>query len=436
MRIFFWRCFDACQGLRTIRKIVEDFFGGATFSLAKGKTMPRVAEQGDNVLAKRITTELVTYHFVRKRSGLPFTDTERKIADEVAEAFRIFFTNRKKGSDIIYFRTILFSSLLDVSILRFLRSNGHRAFWSIQKMLHILKNLSFQKYEGKPATTGFIVYRNQIEEFNVACSMSDCLRHDFNPGIGISANFFKSPSTYLLVNGLGTYYACNINMQATGMIKFMNYGNRDAIERLSMRDTLTLLKKAGEGAFAASITPASELEVLTCPDNIFVWRKGNWSLYDPDIFRNFLSGHLDAKEIESLTATVYSLSKLRLGAIVLIADENVLVSGDLQKGTASGKDTLSKLIISYFKNKTISDLKHSGELISILSSDGMTLFNKEGVLVDAGIIINTCTTPGLVIGGGRTTAATAASLYGKVIKVSEDGPVELYESGKCVYRFG
>jgi hypothetical protein len=66
----------------------------------------------------------------------------------------------------------------------------------------------------------------------------------------------------------------------------------------------------------------------------------------------------------------------------------------------------------------------------------MTLFNKEGVLTDAGIIINTCTTPGLVIGGGRTTAATAASLYGKVIKVSEDGPVELYECGKCVYRFG
>ena len=113
-----------------------------------------------------------------------------------------------------------------------------------------------------------------------------------------------------------------------------------------------------------------------------------------------------------------------------------MVSGDLQKGTAGGKDVLSQLIISFFKNKTISSLKHSGELISILSSDGMSLFNKDGELVDAGIIINTCTTPGLVTGGGRTTAATAASLFGKVIKVSEDGPIELYESGECVYRFG
>lgn len=420
----------------SIRKIVEDFFGGATFTIAKEDVSPREAEHGATALVKRISAELGTYHFVLQRSGLPFTETERKVADEVAAAFHIFYANRRIGGDIFYFRTALLSSLVDVSLSRYLRFNRHRAFWSIQKLLQIMKNLSFQRYEGKPATSGFIVYRNQIEEFNVACSMADCLRHDFNPSIGISVNIFKSPLTYLLVNGLGTYYACNINMQATGMIKFMNYGNRDTIERLSRRDTLSLLSKAGEGAFAVSITPASELEVMSCPDNIFVWRKGNWSLFDPDIFRCFLSGQLDAKETEALIMTVYSLSKLRLGAIVLISDENVLVSGDLQKGTTSGKDSLSQLLISFFRSKTISGLKHSGDLISILSSDGMTLFNKYGELIDAGIIINTCMTPGLVTGGGRTTAATAASLHGKVIKVSEDGPIELYDRGQCVYRFG
>jgi uncharacterized membrane protein (DUF441 family) len=424
------------RAFESIRKILEDFFGGATFTLVREDITPCAAEQGDNYLVKRITTALGTYHFVLQRNGLPFTETEKKIADEVAEAIHILIENRKKSGEIGYFRTALLSSLMDVSVSRYLRFNRHRAFWSIQKLLQILKNLSFQRYEGKPATSGFIVYRNKIEEFNVACGMSDCLRHDFNPGIGISVNFFKSPLAYWLVNGLGTYYACNINMQATGMVKFMNYGNSDAVERLSMRDTLSLINKAGEGAFAVSITPVSELEVMTCPDNIFVWRKGNWSLFDPDIFRSFLSGQLDAKETEALIMTVYSLSKLRLGTIILISDENILVSGDLQKGTAGGKGILSRLIISFFKYKTISSLKISGELISILSSDGMTLFNKDGELIDTGIIINTCTTPGLVTGGGRTTAATAASLYGKVIKVSEDGPIELYERGKCVYRFG
>jgi hypothetical protein len=130
------------------------------------------------------------------------------------------------------------------------------------------------------------------------------------------------------------------------------------------------------------------------------------------------------------------MSKLRLGTIVLVSGDDVLDSADLKKGAVGGKDLLSQLIVSFHRQKTITGLKHSGELISILSSDGMTLFNREGQLVDTGIIINTCSTPELVTGGGRTTAATAASFFGKVIKVSEDGPIELYERGKCVYRFG
>jgi hypothetical protein len=424
------------RAFESVSKIVENFFGGADFCLVRVVATTHNVEPGDNVLVRRINSEQGTYRFILKRAVLPFTATERKMADEIADAFHIFFANRRRDGDIAYFRTALLSSLLDVSVARCLRFNRHRAFWSIQKLMQILKNLSFQKYEGKPATSGFIVYRTDIEEFKVACSMSDCLRHDFDPGIGVSVNFFKSPLAYRIVNGMGTYYVCNINLKATGMIKFLNYTNRDAIDRISLRIPLSLLDKAGEGSFAVSVTPASELEIITLPDNIFVWRKGNWSLYDPDIFQSFLSGHLEAKEIKALTATVYSLSKLRFGAIVLIGDENLLASGDFQKGTAGGKDLLSQSIIGVFKGKTISDLKHSGELISILSSDGLTLFDKDGALVDAGIIINTCTTPGLVTGGGRTTAATAASLYGKVIKVSEDGPVELYEKGICVYRFG
>jgi len=419
----------------SIRNTIEAFFGGATFTLVRGGARLE-PETGDHLLVGKIAAEPTGYHFVLQRSELPFTQTERRVAQELAHAFHILFANGKKDGGIVYFRTALLASLMDVAIYSHLRFNRHRAFWSIQKLLQILRSLSFQRYEGTPATSGFIVYRTQLEKFQVACSMSDCLRYDFNPGIGVSANFFKNPLAYRLVNGLGTFYTCSINLQATGMIKFMNYGNRDAVDRLSHRDTLSLLEKSGEGAFAANVTATSELEVLTCPDTILVWRKGAWRLFDPDIYRVFLSGHLDTKETEALITTVYSLSKLRLGTIVLVTGDDVLTSGDLKKGAVGGKNVLSQLIVSFHRQKAISDLKHSGELISFLSSDGMTVFNRDGKLVDTGIIINTCTTPDLVTGGGRTTAATAASLFGKVIKVSEDGPIELYERGKCVYRFG
>ena len=199
---------------------------------------------------------------------------------------------------------------MDIAICRYLRSDRQRAYLSIQKLLHILKKLSYQMYEGTPATSGFIVYRKQLGKFQEACSISDCLRYDFDPRIGVTADFFKNPLTYRLVNGLGTSYTCNINLQASGMIKFMNYWNRDSVERLSNRDIFTLINKAGYGAFAANVTAASEMEVMTCKDKILVWRKGYWSLFDPDIYRCFLENHLDAKETESLILTVYAMSKL------------------------------------------------------------------------------------------------------------------------------
>jgi hypothetical protein len=81
-------------------------------------------------------------------------------------------------------------------------------------------------------------------------------------------------------------------------------------------------------------------------------------------------------------------------------------------------------------------LKRSGELSRILSSDGLTLFNRKGELLNTGVIIDTSKAHDLVTGGGRTTAANAASHFGRVIKVSEDGPVELYFEGRNIYRFG
>ena len=37
------------------------------------------------------------------------------------------------------------------------------------------------------------------------------------------------------------------------------------------------------------------------------------------------------------------------------------------------------------------------------------------------------------IEGGRTTAAIAASRFGNVLKVSEDGLISFFQSGKCMW---
>lgn len=424
------------QVFETIRTGIESFYGGAVATVVKYDDLNKAEKKGSHAFAKKIRTEMGDYAFLLRRAEIPFTLTERHFGEELASAFQVLYNGFKKNGHAAHYRTALLSSLMDITIAQYLRHEHHRAFWSIQRLIQMLKNLSYQRNEGIPATTGFIVYRKQLQDFRDACSTPEVSWNVFKPNLSISPEFFASPLAYRLVDGMGTYFTSNINMRVTGMIKYDSYGHCDAVDRLYHNTTFSLLKNAGLGAFAVGISVSSELEVLTSPDKLFVWRKGNWSLFDPDVYRHFLSGSMDEQELELLIMTLYALSKIRHGTIVLVCDREKRVLDSLKKGSVGGHDSLSSMLIDQVKDLKVSELKNSGQLVRILSSDGLTVFNEKGELLDTGLIIDTSRTPELITGGGRTTAASAASVLGKVIKVSEDGPIQLYDNGKLVYMFG
>ncbi|WP_243372469.1 hypothetical protein [Geotalea sp. SG265] len=420
----------------TIRSGIEAFYGGAAASIIKYDELARSQGGGRFTFARRIRTEGGDFAFFLRRSDIPFSDAERRFGVELASAFQVLYNGFKRNGHEAHYRTALLSSLMDIAIARYLRNEHHRAFWSIQRLIQLLKNLSYRRNEGVPATTGFVIYRKRLQVFRDACSGLDFSWNVFKPNLSITPEFFATPLTYRLVDGMGTYFTSNINMRVTGMIKFDSYGHCDAVERLYHANTFNLLQRAGRGAFAVDINFSSELEVMICPDKLFVWRRGSWSLFDPDVYKYFFGGSMDERELELLIMTLYSLSKIRHGTLVLVCDREKRFLDSLKKGSVGGHDSLSSMLINQVKDMKVSDLKNSGQLVRILSSDGLTVFNERGELLDTGLIIDTSMTPDLITGGGRTTAASAASLLGKVVKVSEDGPIQLYEKGKLVYMFG
>ena len=167
-----------------------------------------------------------------------------------------------------------------------------------------------------------------------------------------------------------------------------------------------------------------------------VRRKGGWCIFDPDIFRAFLAGVLDVSTADDLLWTAYALSKSRHGTVILIYGDIKKRLATLKKGSVGGDDPVCRTLIDRAKGKKVAELKKSGTLFRILSSDGLTVFNRNGRLLETGFIIDTSHVREIVTGGGRTTAASAASFFGKVIKVSQDGHIELYEEGRMIYRFG
>jgi hypothetical protein len=303
-------------------------------------------------------------------------------------------------------------------------------------LIQLLKNLSYQRYEGKPATTGFIVHRTTQLKIR---SLVRQRQHDIfllQPPQNVTSEFFANPLTYRYIDGSNLFFLANIQMQVTGVVRIGNTAFKSNVEQLTQRELFSIVSRAGDGAFAITVNEASEIEVLTSPAKILIRRKGEWSIFDPDILRSFLADSIEPTSADDLLWTLYALSKSRHGTVVMIHNGGSKQLASLKKGSVGGDDPVGRLLINGVKGRTITELKQAGTLLRLLSADGITVFNRSGKLVETGFIIDTSHAREVVTGGGRTTAASAASFFGRVIKVSQDGPIELYDNGRLIYRFG
>jgi DNA integrity scanning protein DisA with diadenylate cyclase activity len=416
-----------------IRGNISSFLGGAAVDLLSGDA-GIVAD--DTTLSEIIFIEDRPYCFTARREVLSFTRSETAFCRELLTAFSGLFSGFRQEGYAAHFRTALLASIMDITVARSLRGDHRKGFWPIQQLIQLLKNLSYQRYEGKPATTGFIVHRTTPSLLRKLVRERQHKLIPIQPHVDISPDFFCNPLPYRFVAGNNLFFVANIQMQVTGVLRTSPAVMHTDIERLTQREIFSIVRRVGTGAFAVTVNVASEIEVLMSPATLLVRRKGDWTIFDPDIFRSFLAGSIDAESIDELLWTVYALSKDRHGTVILIYDKGPKKLALLKKGSVGGNDPISRFLIGNVQKRTISDLKRTGILLHILSADGMTVFNKSGRLMEAGFIFDTSYAREVVTGGGRTTAASAASYFGKVIKVSQDGPIELYQDGRVVYRFG
>jgi hypothetical protein len=416
-----------------IKGNISSFLGGAEVDLVAGD---REATPEETAIREIIAIEERPYLFTARREALPFTRTEVVFCRELLTAFSALYTGFRQEGYAAHFRTALLASIMDITVARSLRGDHRKAFWPIQQLIQLLKDLSYQRYEGTPATTGFIVHRTTLPEIRKLVRQRQHTMLPLQPAQSISPTFFANPLTYRFIDGTNLFFVANIQMQVTGVIRTAPSATQSDVERLTQREIFSFVRHAGAGAFAVTVNEASEIEVLLSPDKLLVRRKGVWAIFDPDIFRSFLAGSVDAGAIDDLLWTVYALSRMRHGTVILIYSRGARQLADLKKGSVGGEDPIGRLLVNRVKGRAIGDLKQAGALLRILSSDGMTVFNRSGKLLETGFIIDTSHAREVVTGGGRTTAASAASFFGKVIKVSQDGPVELYQDGQQIYRFG
>ena len=76
-------------------------------------------------------------------------------------------------------------------------------------------------------------------------------------------------------------------------------------------------------------------------------------------------------------------------------------------------------------------------LENIARIDGAVVLCPDSNLLAFGAILHHQSTEEAMnrtVEGGRTTAAIAASRYGTVLKISEDGLISMYRGGQCLWE--
>jgi hypothetical protein len=201
------------------------------------------------------------------------------------------------------------------------------------------------------------------------------------------------------------------------------------------------------GHLCLVLTPHGEIKVFAEGVQVFSFLDGRWRLTDPvEKYRVWANAIGNPALAERLFSVALDLAEERRGALFLVGDdphrvERLVPSEELLGGSPSETEATVRIgfknqLHYLFQDKQVLELAPS-VLETLARIDGAIVVDHAATLLAFGAIVRPPLTyegNGSSVEGGRSTAALAASHYGKVLKVSEDGVVAFYQTGHCVWE--
>lgn len=379
--------------------------------------------------------------------GLNFSSYEKKFAKSVLDSFRSLDRSLNKKTDSRgvahqYRQTSIMASVFDIAVSRFISSSKSQ-FLNIHTLIQYFKRLSFESYEGEQVKTGIFFRKGKrLPEGRVSENNITFKAVPFNETIRMKSSLLNDTPFFRYVDGVESFYCCDANLDIHGYINVLN-DRFDVFNRLSGARVETIIKELGDIYFYIGITNASDIEIFIDETFRILFRRGQWFFIDSNVFDFSLVDEVDYAYSIDPWRVFYSLSKIRKGAAALVVDDSNLKSYEnLHIGHVAKDQEMFDAVAKGITNSSVSRLCETGELLRVLTTDGMTIFSKTfKEIKDFTVIVDTssaakstgCKEEG---GGGRTTAVCASSKYGFGIKVSEDGPITIFHKEKRMYKVG
>ena len=312
----------------------------------------------------------------------------------------------------------------------------------VEDVIEVLRTTSLSTYENRRISTGTLLFGTQPDPCHALPSTP--------PGaLRYSLALTSIRSFYRLCDGLQTLALVDQDGCLAEVIDVEQwaepFSNTElpvpSADRYRTHSRATLCG----GHVCMILTPNGEMKIFANGVQVFRFLDGRWRLTDAEQKYEMWRQAIGETELaQRLFVAALNLAEDRRGGLLVVLEDpgnvTTLVSGtDLlsslpdrdHEAISGSKDQLHYLL----HQKRVLELP-TAVLETVARIDGGIVLDRDSNLLAFGAILRHQDLTDFHpenIEGGRTTAAIAASRFGHVLKVSEDGLISFFQNGKCVW---
>ncbi|MCG6157384.1 hypothetical protein [Rubinisphaera margarita] len=370
-----------------------------------------------------------------RRDTLPFSHAEQKLLRGFERVVASLYVTHQARVTRSALRIASFHSFTELMVALYVWNRKAHTFWTPVLLINQLQELALERYEGARCTSGF-VFVGDINPFLEDLDEDLYVFERFNQNVLLRTRYFSKPGSYRYVDGRNAFYVVDNQQVVHGVVRCMQPRHYDMAARVSNNHLSGMLNNTRTRTWVGYVGNNDDVNIALPNGKQLRCHKRAWHFIDRDLLVNVLREHGACEELlQSLIPTLFAVSDMRKGTVVLIPDDDAALPPEAGRIDDS---PLGQQLADNVNQTNFTILARRNAAIGLLTSDGLTVVSREGKVLRCGsIIAMDAYEVSFLSGGGRTHAARAASRYGYVIKVSEDGPVSLYRNGECLltYRF-
>jgi hypothetical protein len=309
----------------------------------------------------------------------------------------------------------------------------------VASVIELLRVAALSSYENRPISTGVLLLGTSDDPCRPGVPL-----HASAPAYTESLTTIKS--FYRLADGVRTVFLANSEGRLLDIIDIERWGNQACRQQTLQVPCAKAFQPHARatlqhGHICAVLSPSREIKVFAEGAELFTFRGAAWHLLDLQAKYKLWAEAVGEDSLAMrIFQTALDLADAREGALFVVArnaqgavSQLVAPADRLDRsiaGSAGGAAPSRRDLLHLLEGRSATDLDPN-VLAALSSLDGAIVVDTSGRLLAAGAILRHPPTEEAddsgIVEGARTTAALAASRFGPVLKVSEDGVITFFD---------